>query len=509
MLALLIAVLGFAVLSGMVMALGSIQLAILIVGIIIAPVVLLMPSTTLIASLLLLSTVIAGCLQYFLRVDQAHWLPAMLLAAMLARIPLDALRGSHAGQRLEGFTLLGSLILVFAAVVFVAALVNLSSVMQSLVGFKHYIFPLALIAAVVQAGAQREFWLQLWRAVPWLMLLQFPACLYQYLFVEKSRGSELVATGISWDAVVGTFGGNPDGGGASGVLALFLCFGLIAVLALRRAGLTSPGLAWWAFVAIAASMLLAEVKVVIVFLPLAVLVYQRKRVLKSALSAIAWSVATMAFVIALLMAYSVLHWQSKHSRPYEIEDTFNYVFKAESDARFYNRLTGEVSRGGALLLWSDENLVRNISVQTLIGNGPASSKVSTLFGQGSAARKYQFSLITSAASMMLWDLGLLGMLCFTSIVGVAFWRAISLCSQLKADPQSVAVAESVAAALVLIMAGLFYNNDAVNHPAVQSLLALSLGLVINMQRQINAAKRAPNRFSPGGRLASPLTEPAS
>ena len=501
----------FAGLAGMVMGLGSFPLTILIVGIIVAPAVLLMPATGLISLLLILSVVVAGCLEYFLRVSQAHWIPSLLLAAMLVRVPLDALRPAPLVQGSSRISLIGLLIGTFIAIVFAAALVNLAPVMQSLVGLKHYIFPLALVAAVAQSRIGRQYWLALLKGVPWLMLLQMPVCIYQYVFVEKAHAATTMRAGaISWDAVVGTFGGNPDGGGASGALALFLCFGLVAVMALRRSAEISAALARASYVAIAVSMLLAEIKVVIVFLPLAILVYQRKRILKSFFSASIWALGTGLFVLTLFSAYNLIHWQIASDKPLDIEGMFSYVFKAEEDSRMYNDMTGEVSRGGALLLWADEQTSAGASPsEALVGNGPASSKYSSLYGNGTAASRHAFTLTTSAITMMLWDIGLLGVLVFLGIAGVAFLRGLALSEAFESDPAMLAVSESVLVALALVGAGLFYNNDGVNQPAVQVLLALCIGLVLVLDRQCLPQKSAVDPAGPRHDVRATAQAPVS
>ncbi|MBB4842300.1 hypothetical protein HNP55_000795 [Paucibacter oligotrophus] len=472
-----------AVLCGLIMGLGSIQYAILIVAIIVAPLVLLMQSTTLIAWLLVVSMIVAGCLQYFARVEQAHWMPFLILAVMLARVPLDAMRAAKPGERSDGVDLLGFLLIAFVVLVFASALVNKNPPMQALVGVKQYVFPLALTAAVTLAVAPREFWLKVWRSIPWFLIAQLPLCLYQYLFVEKGTSTAFGATGIAWDAVVGSFGGNPEGGGASGALALFLCFGIASNLALLRSQQISPRLAWLSNAAAMASIFLAEVKVVVIFLPLALLILNRAKVLKSAVSAAAWLLATLAFVVGLLLVYQVLHYSNKQTGSKSLSEIFEFATKAEQDTYTYNRETGELSRTGALKTWSQENIGRGRLVESLVGYGPAASKgFSSMFGKGTVARKYVFQLQTSSASTVLWDLGVVGGGLVAAIFVLAFVRSLSLAKRLAADPPLSALAESCAVAIALTGSGYLYNNASVNVSSVQLLASLAIGMVFVLTR---------------------------
>ena len=482
---LLLAVLPLAALAGMVAALGSPPLLILVLAIVLAPWLLLMPMTGLLSLLIFLAVLGAGCLQYFAKVHQAHWLPTLLLVLLALRIPLDALRTQRSsGQAAPRLSLLGGLLIGFVALVGVSAVLNLVQPMQLLVGLRHYVFPLALVVAVLQTQAGTAFFSRLLRWLPWLMLIQLPLCAYQYFFVAQGRvQTAFGGVGIGWDAVVGSFGGNPEGGGASGALALFLALGVAGSLLLQQAGQISRRLAWASHAAVAGCALFAEIKVLIVFLPLALLILQRRQLLRSPLAALVWAGSTAVLGFALLQAYNLMHYGQGDGRSVSAEESVEMMMKAERDPRFYNPLTGEVSRIGALLLWSDDNLARRFGMQALIGHGPAASKVSSLFGVGSAVKGKRYTLTTSTASQMLWDLGLSGLLLFAGTLGLALREALRQAQLHRQEPERWALAEFAALGLGLSLIGLFYNGDAINNPAVQVLLSLCLGLVLVLRRQ--------------------------
>ena len=473
-----------AILCGMIMALGAVQYAILVVALICAPVVMLMPSTGLISLLLVVSTVVAGSLEYFGRVHQAHWIPALIMAAMLARIPLDAFKASLAAKPgSSGPSALALLLWIFVVVFVISGLVNLSPPMQVLVGVKQYIFPLALVAAVAQAGAARRYWLKIWRWIPWLVVIQLPLCLYQYIFVEKGSAAKFGAAGISWDAVVGSFGGNPEGGGASGALAIFLCFGFVTTLALRRTKQISSLLAWVAAGSALISIFIAEVKVVVVFLPIVMLIYHRAKIKKSAVSAIAWVMGAVVFVVAVLFAYDTLHYSGGSSKAFSLLDTFQFSTRAEQDVDLFNKQTGELSRTGALKVWVTHAIKYGSAQESILGYGPAASKsYSSLFGQGEIARKLPYQLQTSTASALLWDLGLMGFVSYLLVFALGFYKALGLAKAMNRDAPLVVIAETSAIALFLTGAGLFYNNSSLSVASVQLLASLAFGMILILPR---------------------------
>ncbi|NCT83619.1 MAG: hypothetical protein GXC94_10770 [Comamonadaceae bacterium] len=494
---LVLMVLAMGVLTGLAAGLGSTLLVILVGSLMVAPWVLLMPTTWMIGLLAFMATVGFGCLQYFGRVNQAHWIPTLLLAALLIRATFDGLRIQPRSQAAPFVNPLAACLLAFVAVVLVSALTNASDPMQVLVGFRHYLFPLALVMAVLNCGAPERFWLQIFRGIPWLMLLQLPLCFYQYFFVEKARGAKVFgAVGIAWDAVVGSFGGNPDGGGASGALAVFLSFGIAATLILRRQGLIGPRMAWASIAAALLCSVLAEIKVLVIFLPLALLLVQRRQILGSPIRLAGWALGAVLLAVALQLAYQSLHYGASQKRVEESwTEKLDRLSRFEQDTRFFNRLTGEVSRVGGLLLWSDEHLARTPGPRTWVGWGPAASKSSTLFGVGPAARSHEFSLTTSSATQLLWDLGLVGLLLFGGACALGVGQGLRQARRLGAGSGGrVALAELSALGCLLVLAGLLYNGDAVNSPSVQTLLALCLGLVLWLRRQ---------PAEPGGRVGSP------
>ena len=478
-----------AVLSGMIASQGISPLVLIEVGIILSPLVLLTTPEAMLTGSLAFGFIVAGLVQYFGRIDQIHWLVALLFLTMLARLPLVIFSQASVNE-IRRFTLISVCLLSFCAMAILSIGVNASPPMQAIVGLKHYLLPLALTGLISFGRFTPNFWLKVWRWIPNLLLIQLPVVLYQYLFVATGRVNVSAAQGISWDAIVGTFGGNPDGGGASGALAFFLCFGIVATLALRRGMLISAAHAWGSIASAVLVIVLAEIKVVVVFLPVAVLAYRRREVFRSVPSAFGWVVGTGLFAPGLLALYSVIHWSQSGLHLNSLSDIFDYVFKAESDVRYSNRESGELSRSAALFMWWSEHVNSNDYVHALFGHGPAATKISATIGVGEVASLYQVHLNTSTLSALLWDIGFIGTTALLAALSAAVFVAFSNAKNLAAkSPALCAIYEGCGVGALLLIVDLPYNLDVMSNAAVQMTMATVFGIVLSTNR-LNAQQQS-------------------
>lgn len=454
--------------------------AALMATVIFMPFVLIAPLQPMLVATLLTAFVGAGMVEYFLRFEQMHWVIAFLFMALLARFLVLLLAASKHSRSRTMDAVLGCL-MSFCGAIAVATVVNRSPLLQTLAGVKAYALPLGLSAVVACTGLRR-FWFGAWRAVPLLMIVQLPVALVQHLFYVKEMYSPL-GMKVTWDAVVGTFGGNPEGGGASGALALFLCFGAVATATALRAGIIGRKLAFFAWLSALGVMALAEIKVVIILMPFAILIYKRRQIFRSPLMLLAWSLTSAAFVAGLLLTYSAMYWRSA-GQDYETpSEILAFLEHDEGNVYAHDVTTGEVSRIGALFLWWRYNVEAGDIAGSLFGHGPASSKISVTFGYGQAARLYPFNLNTSSLSALLWDLGLFGALSFAGMLLAAACAEFRAARSIGGDDVCLQLFfETVAIGALLLLVTLPYNLDAIETPAIQALLAVILGLALTEYR---------------------------
>jgi hypothetical protein len=345
--------------------------------------------------------------------------------------------------------------------------------MEVLVGAKLYLFMWSALFLIGTSTLSPGALERIWKALLWIAVLQLPVALLQRVFIVPRR--EAGATRL--DSVVGTFSGNIAGGGSSGALALFLVVALVLAAALWRRGLLRGG----AFFALAAcaffTIALAEVKVVIVLLPLAfiLLFFKELRTRPAVFAGIA--LACTLLVGAVLAVYQ---WQAWGTGQFGAQRTLSQNLQASLgyvlDPNNINRYTGEVGRVAALNLWWKHP--HRTVFDVLFGYGMASCHASTV-SLGALAKQYlPLNLPANTLAALLWDTGALGALAFCAVLGFGALSAIGCLRARQLPPFHGAALETSAVGLVLIGVTLAYNRDMLYTPSIQLLLMLMLGQVL-------------------------------
>ena len=474
---------------GMVVALGSPQLTLIAAASVGGVALLFVPSHLTVQALLVIAFLGVGTAMYYGKVTQAHWVPYALSLFLWVKLPLDALMrvpepASVAASR-PGIAPLAWLVMSIFVLTAVSILVNGTPLLETLIGLRNYLY-IWSIAFVVAAGALDERQL---RGTLWMLLalvaLQAPFAMQQH-FVAFGR------TG-NWDAVVGTFAGNPDGGGGgSGEMVMFLCFGLALAASLWKFGELRAWLALTVIMAATAATMLAETKAFFVFAPAALAVVMVGELRRRPGLALAMLALTAALMAATFLFYKVQYFDDSRAanRDATVGDYLDYAVSADSKtSRMINPLTGEVSRLGAPLVWFREAGVGGPH-GWVIGYGPRASNVSGLTGPGEAARHFPFKLTTSSITTLLWDLGALGLLVFTGLIvlaGVSAWR---LSREERIPRFHRAALEALAGGCMVWLASLPYNAGLVDGYATQSFLSFCVGYVIYWQKFAAAADAA-------------------
>ncbi len=310
-----------------------------------------------------------------------------------------------------------------------------------------------------------------------LMLFQLPATVMQrlllvpYLAVVNANLEGFVPI----DAVVGTFEGALDGGGASSVLSLFLVLVIAWLLSARRDDAITPARFWTLLVLAALPLGLGETKIVIVLLPLAIaMVYLDLVVRRPGMFLLG---TLFAVIVTLGFAYIYFVVQVPDSRDMTIaqrlQETVDYNFGNVGyfAGRGLNRFT-------AIVFWFREH-GWNDPVATIFGHGLGSA----YGGDGTAPLtghvndRYPEKLIgQTSASSMLWDLGALGFLLFIGMFAAA-WRTTHRLVAAAEPGTDRALCRTLLASLACALPMLFYWDGITVVPSHQTLTMLTLGLV--------------------------------
>jgi len=428
--------------------------------------VLALPPPIIIWLMLILVFLVVGQLTFFLGFQQALWLPYLLLLLIAVKYLMERFRLSNHHRTLLNLSTIPILIGLSCSFFFLSAVANRTDFASVGVAAKNYIFPwfltLFMVSAIKRSGDLKG----VWNFILWIVFIQVPFAALQHFYFAKLAGAD-------WDAVVGTFGGGFLRGGGSGTMAIFLVFGIVLAASLYRRRLSDWRMLLAVTLAALATVALAEVKIFFICLPIALVLLFRRDILSYPIIATGF-----CFCGALLLGAVLLIYQQSYSERLRgvdnVEGFIDYVFAAESDPYFFNRTTKEVSRVGALLMWERYNQASDY--RFYIGHGPAASRQSQTIGTGVAARKYPFTLETSTASTMLWDVGLLGYGLFLTLLLVGGMYGLSLARGMP--PQEAAALDTIGVMLLLDLPLSMYNRDLIDSSTAQILLAFSLGYVL-------------------------------
>ncbi len=298
-------------------------------------------------------------------------------------------------------------------------------------------------------------------------LLQLPFALYELIvFVPQLRSTWGMA---AVDVVAGTFGANMDGGGASGEMALFLIIMLAFLLTRRIEKLLSVPRLILLIPFLLAPLLLGETKSVVIMLPLMFFILYRHEMF------VRFHYWLMGFVIVVCLSVAVGYYYlglSDRSIEKQLEDTIDYNLKERGygSKQYLNRTT-------VITFWFEQQGA-HAPVSFMFGNGLGSSNPA-----GHIAKRYPGSGIgLTAASTLLWEMGLFGFGLFIAILVFA-WRCALRLQQESMVPLVRADARAIQAALALFAFLLFYRVSLLELPSMQVVFSALLGYLAWLHRR--------------------------
>jgi hypothetical protein len=410
---------------------------------------------------------IIGQLHYFANIQQAYWLPYLMIIPVAFRAVIAKKSGDFQFRK-SHLSLVAILIILFSISFVLSAALNLTNFALTIVATKNYILPWFLSLFIFRLFSTAIELRAIWIFLLSIVCVQPIFVIPQNFIFAKMRGDD-----VGWDSVVGSFGGDMLGGGNSGAMAIYLVFGLLLALSLIRRDCISSRFFWTVVGCSLISIALAEVKVFFLLLPIGIALLFRTEFIKRPIYAIGVILATVILISGLGVVYSNNYSESIAGTD-SAEGLIDYVFFAEGDPYFFNPITREVSRVGAILLWAQANA--GDSFATYFGQGPYSSRESQTLGDGIAQMQHGFSLSTSAASSMLWEVGVIGVSLFAGILTSAGTLALSLSK--KSIGFEAGALESTGVMLLLCVPLMFYNRDLIDTPAVQILIGFWIGYIL-------------------------------
>lgn len=450
---------------------------ILLVGSVAALSLLAFRASMLIALAIAFAFVIAGVARYFAATNAIANVAPMLLILLIIKAVFenrDWYTERSVSLRQETFhaPVLYSFFF-FLSVVFLSALGHSLTSLALIFALKTYLPMTGLLLIVVVSHTVRESVFRLWNLLLAIAIIQLPFVVYQHLYVARGRSDG--GRGPSWDSIVGTMGGNPDGGGSSGALAIFLSLCLIYLINLVRFQLLASRWGIILGMSIFAGIALAEVKIVFVLLPIGVVAIfwsELKREPAKAFLILAVGILGTLFV---LFIYQLVFWEQSRLLGTDIKYNFSRSIEYMLDPNYFHARTGEVGRFAGLLLWWKDAWGDPLSA--VFGNGPGASRLNNLYIGDIAKQYFPFTIDSTALVALLWDFGIVGTAAYICTLLLALKVGIR---HLKSaiSPRDAVCLHTAVVGIVFLLLSSIYNKDILYLPQMSLLLAFCIATVL-------------------------------
>ncbi|MYM88088.1 hypothetical protein GTP91_12970 [Rugamonas sp. FT82W] len=490
-----VAVMLFAIFLGLVAAVGGLRMTIIIGGaLMVIPLVWFIRARTLLPLLFVFIFLIQGPVGSMLHVNAITWVGSGLAFLFLVRVLLEMFLTKLSDREARhGWTGAASVMIAVGIYLmfFFFGLATSDATMVQRVSAIRFGLPMFGVLLLLANAELSEGRLRLlWKLVIAIMVLQLPLVAYQHFF---GMGA------IGWDAVVGSFGP-----GQSAEMVMFCIAALLYAVALWNRSLMGPWMLALLTLVALADMLLGEVKAIIFWVPIGLVLVLRRRFFRNLGTLIAYSAVTVLFVACTFMAYKAMYWGegvSGNTVSEKAQKAGGYFF----DPYEVHYDTGEVGRFASLYIWYRDPTVD--MVHRMIGYGPGAVAVSQTIGRGVIAKRYRpLAIAATALSVLLWDVGVLGALAFLGALLLPIWSGWRYVARGEGTPHGRAMVDTCLAVLVLLSTTLIYNRSLLDESSVQLLFLFCVGCIVHQcrfGRRVEPAA-APAHNAPPGLSASAL-----
>ena len=438
----------------------------------------------------LTTIVFCGTIQYFTGVAAVLWLPFFMVLVMVILLMMQSRAQPLALSAREKVVL--ALYLTFI-ILSLCATVLQSGIVTAIVGFKNEL-ALSLVMFCMLLGMFRESQLhRLTQLFYWLFYVQFPLAIYQVLVVVPKRVA-LRGEDEKWDSVVGTFGGDPMGGGNTAAMGMFCLLIMLLKVSEFKHGICS-------FKSMATHIVLAfflcvvgEVKFVILLSPflLALLwimpayVSGISKVTLRSLMIIAAGMVVLIFAAITILASnysSAFGGDPTKSALSVFIDSLGYIFDTN-----YIMESGELGRFTTIFFWLQHNELFGPGGM-LFGYGLNATNSGSSVSPGFLHQYYNLYLDSTSLSMLLWEVGIVGTLLFVGLFiyilkAVRPQPLLSVEQLDKPDVQLLSFAPAFNVFAIACLLSLPYSQILMITPMLQLLFYMSLGSSLIIRRTV-------------------------
>ncbi|MGF1906866.1 capsular biosynthesis protein [Aliivibrio salmonicida] len=365
-----------------------------------------------------LTLIFCGLTQYFTGISSVLWLPFLLAFSMVGLLLLQVRYSPLDLDHKEMITLV--LFLGFFGLAIVSTFLQ-NGVTTTIIGLKNELaLSLILFCLLLRFCRESQIY-RVTKALYWIFYAQFPVILFQVLVVVPKR---VTAFGEfeKWDSVVGTFGGDPMGGGNTAAMGLFCLLIMLLKLSEYKHGLTTLKSTILHIGAAFILCILGEVKFVILLSPI-LLAYvwltpsyikgMKSYDLKIILAIVGGMLLLMSIAIMLLsLSYSSAFGGAADPTKGPLDifiGSLEYIF----DPNFIMP-SGRLGRMTTIFFWLEHNDLYGIP-SVLFGYGLNTTNAGSAMSPGFLNNVFNVILGTTSLSVLLWELGIIGTVFFISL----------------------------------------------------------------------------------------------
>jgi hypothetical protein len=483
---LVILVLAFAVLSGAVVGLGSKLLLFPVFFIVGAVAFAVMPVRLSIWGLALVCLLVEGPVIYFLKFEFFRWFPPIFSIALALPLLLLVMHRRAGGVTLRGTPPFVAWLILFVGTVTFSTAISEPSLGELLTAWRDYIAFWPVMLLLFMGVLSEEQLRNVWRFLLIVAILQLPVTLYQHFFVASRS-----AWSSNWDAVVGTFPGNAEGGGASAAMAIFVLIAVLAAVALWQRGRMRTWLAVAISLAGATTMLFAEVKAAALLIPVGIAVLYAREIARRPMQALLMLVAGTLTVFVIFTTYNQMYYgydPTKAAAQHRPESPFEAIGN-QLDPERTSSQGHELSRAGLLDEWWGHNVRAGDFHHALLGYGAGATNISRL-GIGEAIARFRHYIDNISSSFLLWETGLLGHALFVLLLASTARQGFRLSRVGGVPVEHQALLHAAAVGVLILLLTLPYKNFVFKTPPSQFLMVFMLGYIGYWYRRVQVLDAA-------------------
>jgi len=452
-------------------------------------------SGTFLQGFVFITLVICGSVQYFAGVSVILWLPVILALTMIALMVLQV--------RFEDFKLDQQEQILLVLVVGFLLLALSSTFLQhgllvTIIGLKNEVGLMVVLICLILGFCRESQVNRIIKSFYFIFYVQFPVVLYQ-IFVIVPRRVAFSGEAESWDSVVGTFGGDPFGGGNTAALGLFALLIMLLKVSEYKHGITTLKSALLHVLGAFFICIVAEVKFVILLSPLLlVLLWISKSHLKGLkqynikmllgmIAGLFFFISVAIFLLSLTYASAGETDPSKGALGIFLE-SIDYIL--DTDIILEN---GELGRFTTVFFWIQHADLNGI-VGQLFGYGLNATNRGSAISPGFLNVTFNVFLDSTSLSVLLWEVGIIGTAMFMLIIAYSLkiCRATPVFDRERLSEDDIRLVSYVPALSVFGLACLLtlpYSQILTVTPMLQLLCYFTLGANLIIRKSLmNAAK---------------------